>query len=154
MKIMFICTGNICRSAMAEVMLKDKIEKNEKLKNKVEVYSAGTFAYTGDKSTDSAIEVMQEYGIDLSKHEATNVSESNIQEMDLILCATKSHKLMIINMYPKLKQKIFTMKEYVGEDNNLDIKDPWGYGIEVYRVCAAEIEQCIDLIIEKILKNF
>ena len=48
---MFICTGNICRSAMAEAILKDKIEKNDTLRGKIEVYSAGTFAVNGDEST-------------------------------------------------------------------------------------------------------
>ena len=150
MKVMFICTGNICRSAMAEVILKDKVSKDSKLKDKIQVFSAGTFAEDGEMSTEDAIEVMEEYGINLKEHRATNVASSNIKEMDIILCATVSHKMMLIRMYPELKDKIFTMKEYVQYDEkDLDIKDPWGYDIEVYRMCAAEIEKCIDLMISK-----
>ena len=109
MKIMFICTGNICRSAMAHVML----EKRAKEENKdIEVYSCGVFAENGDVSTEEAIETMQEYGIDLKKHRATNIRNSKIQEMDIILCATTSHKNNVIAMYPNLKEKVFTMKEY------------------------------------------
>lgn len=110
MKIMFICTGNICRSAMAHVMLEQRAKEKNK---KTEVYSCGVFAENGDSSTEEAIETMKEYGMDLKKHRATNIKNSNIQNMDIILCATTSHKNNVIAMYPELKEKVFTMKEYV-----------------------------------------
>ena len=85
MKIMFICTGNICRSAMAEWLLKKKLE-DKKIEN-IEVYSSGVYAQDGDISTWEAKRVMMdEYSIDMSKHRATNIVNSNIKEMDLILC--------------------------------------------------------------------
>ena len=109
MKIMFICTGNICRSAMAHAML----QKMAKEQNKdVQVYSCGIFAENGDIPTREAIETMKEYGIDLRQHRATNIKNSNIEQMDVILCATTAHKNNVINMYPKLAGKVFTMKEY------------------------------------------
>ena len=55
---------------------------------------------------------MEEYQIDLKKHRATNIRNSKIEDMDIILCATTSHKNNVINMYPKLADKVFTMKEY------------------------------------------
>lgn len=74
--------------------------------------------------------------------------------MDLILCAGETHKNTLIRIYPDLKNKIYTLKEYVGiEDENKDIKEPWGYDIEIYRMCEAEIEKCIDKLIEKIRKS-
>ncbi len=148
MKIMFICTGNICRSAMAHKML----EKKAKEENKdIEVYSCGVFAEDGDVPTYEGIDVMREYGIDLSKHRATNIRNSNIKDMDVILCATSSHKNNVISMYPELKEKVYTMKEYAGYDKkDIDIKDPWGYGIATYRMCAAEIEDCINKYIGKL----
>ena len=109
MKIMFICTGNICRSAMAHVMLEDKVKKQNK---DIQVYSCGVYAQNGDISTDEAIETMEEYGIDLKKHRATNIRSSKIEDMDIILCATTAHKNNVKNMYPKLSNKVFTMKEY------------------------------------------
>lgn len=150
MKIMFICTGNICRSAMAKALMEKKV-KDYQLIN-IEIYSSGIFAETGDKASYSAIEIMQEYGIDLTKHEATNIKQSNIQEMDLILCATASHKYSVLQMYPQLKEKVYTIKEYAKDNKqeDLDIKDPWGYDIEIYRYCAAEIDKYIEEIIKKI----
>lgn len=74
--------------------------------------------------------------------------------MDLILCAGETHKNTLIRIYPDLKNKIYTLKEYVGiEDENKDIKEPWGYDIEIYRMCESEIEKCIDKLIEKIRKS-
>lgn len=94
---------------------------------------------------------MEEYGVDLKKHKATKIEKSNINDMDLILCMTSSHKQVLLQMYPNLKDKIYTLKEYVGyTQDGIEIKDPWGYGIAVYRFCAAEIDRCLDKLIEKI----
>ena len=149
-KIMFVCTGNICRSAMADKMLAKRVEE-ENLN--IEVYSSGTFAEIGDYPTVEAIEVMEEYGIDLRPHRATNIRRSNIEEMDLILCATTTHKNMVLQLYPNLAGQVYTMKEYVGDtQNGIDISDPWGYDLAVYRKCAAEIEKLIKKIVDK-MKN-
>lgn len=148
---MFICTGNICRSAMAHKLLEKKLK--DKNITTIEVFSCGIFAENGDTSTYTAKEVMKEYDVDMSTHYATHISNSNIQNMDLVLCATSSHKNSVIQMYPNIANKVFTMKEYVNDSNSkdIDIKDPWGYDIEVYRFCAAEIEKCIDkLLIEMV----
>ena len=107
MKIMFICTGNICRSAMAHWLMVKKLEELN-IKN-IEVYSCGIYAQDGDTSTYEAKSVMEEYGVNLNKHRATNIRNSNIKQMDLILCATISHKIAVIDMYPELKNKVYTI---------------------------------------------
>lgn len=149
MKIMFICTGNICRSAMAHKLMEKKLQDIGR--KDIEIYSCGVFAEDRDGSTYNAIETMKEYKVDLTKHRATNIKKSNIQEMDLILCATKSHKYTVVQMYPQLQDKVYTMKEYVEpQKEDIDIRDPWGYDIEIYRFCAAEIDKCLDKLIKKI----
>ncbi len=149
MKIMFICTGNICRSAMAHVMLEEKAKKQNK---NIDVYSCGVFARNGEKSTYEAIQVLKTiYNVDLTKHRATYIEDSPIEQMDVILCATTSHKKNVLNSYPNLAGKVFTMKEYAGyPKNDLDINDPWGCSYEIYEECAKEIDECIDKIMEKI----
>lgn len=153
MKIMFICTGNICRSAMAEWLLKKKV-KDLGLDN-IEVYSCGVYAETNDVSTWEAKRVMKdEYDVDLNNHRATNIRKSNIKNMDLILCATNSHKIAVLDLYPELEGKVYTMKEYVGYNreyhDKIDIKDPWGYDMETYRSCASEIDECLELLLKKV----
>lgn len=147
-KIMFICTGNICRSAMADALMKKLAKDSNK---DIEVYSCGIFAEDGDMPTFNAIEAIKEYDVDLKLHRATNIRNSKIEDMDIILCATVSHKNNVINMYPNLKDKIFTIKEYADYDkNDLDIPDPWGYDIETYKFCASTISKCLNKIIDKI----
>ncbi len=148
MKIMFICTGNICRSAMAEWYMKKRVQE-EKLD--VEVYSSGIYGEEGSGASYLAKEVMSEYGVNMEEHVASVTSKSNIEDMDLILCATMSHKHLLLQMYPNLKEKIFTIKEYAyGEEcDNKDISDPWGYDITVYRHCAEEITRAIEEILLK-----
>ena len=149
---MFVCTGNICRSAMAEFFLKKRAE--EKGLN-IEVRSCGTFASIGDISTKEAIQVMAEdYNMDLAQHRATNIQHARIREADLILCATLSHKQIVLKMFPDLEGKVYTMKEFIGEEPGIksDISDPWGHGIEVYRQCAAEVADTVDKIADKLEK--
>jgi len=152
MDIMFICTGNICRSAMAHRLLEKKL-KDEK-RDDIRVFSCGIYAETGDGSTNEAINIMKNYDVDLTVHKATNIRNSSIRDMDLILCATNSHKLSVLNMYPELEGKVYTLKEYVGYDKvyhkKIDLDDPWGYGEDVYRFCASEINECLDLLLKKI----
>ena len=152
MKIMFICTGNICRSAMAHRLLEKRLKDINN--TEIEVYSCGIYAENGDGSTYNAINVMKDYNVDLQTHRATNIKQSKIEEMDLILCATNAHKQEVIYMYPELKNKVLTMKEYVNNTtSDLDIKDPWGYDSYIYARCAEEINEVIDTIINNLARK-
>lgn len=149
-KIMFVCTGNICRSAMAHGYMQKKVNDDYN-NNKYLISSCGTYAINGDKSTNNAILAMKEYDVDLNNHRATNINDIDIENYDLILCMTTGHKRNVQELYPKLKDKVYTLKEYV--NNNIeykDIDDPWGLNLSVYRTCAKEIVDNVDKLIKKI----
>jgi len=153
MKILFVCTGNICRSAMAEGLAR-KIAKENNLD--MEIYSAGIFAMKGDHASYNSVAIMKEYDVDIVTHVATPIEEADVEDMDLILCATSSHKAQVIMRYPSVKGRAYTMKEFAGVDEDgkdLDIKDPWGYDMNTYRLCAAEISFCMDKIMERLKNN-
>jgi len=151
-KIIFVCTGNICRSAMAHGYMQKRL-KDVNLEEDYIIESAGTNAYTGDRATDFAIKAMQKYNTDITKHRATYIEESDVKEADLVLCMTFAHKSRVLNRYPKLKEKVFTLKEYMGEKEYLDIDDPWGFSMDVYTSCAKEIVYYVDKLIEKISRG-
>lgn len=131
---------------MKQLVKENKIE--------AEIYSCGIYAQTGDAATYSAIEAVKKYGIDISLHKATNIREAHIEQMDLILCATISHKESILYEYPFLEGKIYTMKEYARTkgEKDLDIQDPWGYDEKVYESCALEIKKCLQEIARRLKK--
>ena len=153
-KVMFVCTGNICRSAMAHHYLEKRVHDLSK-ENEIYVSSCGTSALEGDVSTPNAIEVMKKYGVDLRAHRAKDMFNADIETFDIILCMTQRHKYNLLAYFPKLKDKVFTLKEYVlGQDiKNVDIDDPWGYGIKIYEDCASQIVDCVDKLLEKIIKE-
>ncbi len=149
--IMFVCTGNICRSAMAHQYMQKRLYDLKK-ENDIFVSSCGTSAITGDISTQNAIMVMKKYGVDLVKHRATSMFEIDVENYDLILCMTQSHKFNFLANFPKMNGKVFTLKEYVygNDEKDVNISDPWGYDIKVYDDCASEIVNCVDKLLEKI----
>ncbi|QEK13236.1 low molecular weight protein arginine phosphatase [Crassaminicella thermophila] len=147
--ILFVCTGNTCRSSMAEGMFKKMLkEAGEKTKG-IKVISAGTATMKGLKASKNAIEVMKEKGIDLNTHEATPITRELIEEADLILTMTRNHKNQILQIAPNAKEKVYTLKEYAGELG--DILDPFGQSVCVYRECAKEIEEGLKVLVKKII---
>ena len=142
MKILFVCTGNTCRSPMAAALM-NKISKENDMD--VTSCSAGIFAKAGDKASTHAINTMKEYEIDISNHTATPLTESIINDYDLILTMTDGHKAMISALAP---EKIFTICEYAGY--NGEISDPYGGSLKEYRQTAEDIYDCLTDIAEKI----
>ena len=144
-KILFVCTGNTCRSAMAAAMMADIADKNDL---NILVESAGIFAPIGECAADNAIEAMKKRDIDLSLHRTKPVTEELIEMADIILAMTGAHKMLIENMAP---EKVFTLCEYAGDEG--DIPDPYGGDLDEYEEVAEEINDLLVDIAEKLWEN-
>ena len=145
MRILFVCTGNTCRSPMAEGILKSIGNKNNM---DLEIKSVGISVYDGEKASKNSIEAMKKIGIDISEHEATQLRRDLVEEADLILTMSTSHKKFILSNYPSSRDKLFTLTEYVyGVEK--DIEDPFGRSLSVYERTRDEIYQAVEKIVNK-----
>lgn len=152
MNILFVCTGNTCRSSMAEGIFKEWLKGSGR--DDFFVSSAGISAFEGDFANEKSISVLKEIGIDISLHRARQLTEDIMESSDIILTMTVGHKETINRIMPQYKHKVYTLKEYAqivsGEKvsrGNLDIADPYGMDYNVYEKTMREIETEIKKII-------
>ncbi len=138
--ILFICTGNICRSPMAAGLMRQRLAQAGL--NHHQVASAGVWALDGRPASDHAITVMAERGIDISDHIAHTVTADNMAEADLVLVMMRDQAQVLRNTWPQYDWKVRRLSEMAGKRQ--DVSDPYGGSLEEYRACAEAIERYLD----------
>ena len=115
----------------------------------IEVDSAGVKAY-GDAAMPEAVEVMHEYGLDLSNHQPKTLDDKLVDWANLVLVMERRHKQVILSRFRESEKKIYVLSEYIGEKDHVPIPDPFEYGIEVYGECAALLHSKLEKLLEKL----
>ncbi|MBN1869114.1 MAG: threonylcarbamoyl-AMP synthase [Candidatus Omnitrophica bacterium] len=141
--ILFICTGNSCRSVMAEYLLKSKV----KGRDDIEVMSAGTGVFIQSAASSETIAVLAEEGIDATDHVAQPMNTILLKKADLIIVMTRKHRDQVLERVPEVEKRVYLLKEFANTVSNgaenLDIIDPIGKPRELYKVCLREIKEAI-----------
>lgn len=151
--ILFVCTGNTCRSPMAEHLLRHKAE------DQFEIKSAGIAASRGQSVSIEVEQLFKQRGIDMT-HQAQNVSLELVLWADLILTMTESHARMLKDQFPHKADIIFPLKAYVAknadqgdqqdERETIDISDPIGGSLHVYEQTLQEMDKALDDLLKKV----
>jgi protein-tyrosine-phosphatase len=148
--VLMVCTGNICRSPMAEGLLKWMLP--ESLKEIVSVSSVGTHALVGNRAEQNAVQVMENYGVDISHHRGRLIDSDIVRSSGLILVMESGHKRLIEKMTSKASNALMLGK-FNPDDSLKDIFDPYGRHLEDYTRCAAVIHSCLDGVVEFLKRN-
>ncbi|NBR05573.1 MAG: low molecular weight protein arginine phosphatase [Planctomycetes bacterium] len=152
MKIVFVCTGNTCRSPMAEVVFKKLLAEKlgcqiQELPDKgFDILSGGLAAYNGMTASPNASVVVQKLGVSLEDHQSRYVDLELIEHSDAVLVMTKNHLDMFQDRFHDQRIPV-QMLSFSGSD----ISDPFGGDEKVYTQCLSEIEENLKHLVFKIL---
>jgi len=150
---------------MAEAIALKIISKNKNEFGGIWVTSAGTYAMEGVQASNNAIQVAHEEGINLKDFRSKAINPKLVNEADIILTMNNSHKQQLLNLVPEAEDKIFLLKEFIlgldekeaqykkAEMQELEISDPFGQPVDVYRKCYKELYTAISKALEKLVTS-
>ena len=149
MNILFVCTGNVSRSFLAETLMRGEIQAR-KLKD-VNVASAGVHAYPGSPPDPAIVEYLEERGIPVQRHESRQLTAQEAEWADLILAMENHHVRMIEESWPEFKDKVILLLKYTAVAPGVEeIIDPFGRTTYHYRLAEAQIDMAVRALAESL----
>lgn len=146
--VLMICTANICRSPVAEGLLRDRLQK--RALTDWTVSSAGTWAQVKRGASQNSVIVMDDRGLDISNHQSQMVEAHHLRQADLVLCMETGHAEALRAEFHQYAPKIHLLTEMAGR--NYSVSDPYGQSLNAYKLMANEVEEIIDEGLDEIIR--
>lgn len=151
--ILFVCSGNTCRSPMAKALMDKIIKEDKKSPKLIKTLSCGTDAINGNLPSDEAVKTMHKYHIDLTKHRSLTLNKKLIKKADLVLTMEARHKDIVLSFDPTANDKTYLITEYIEQDKN-GISDPLGKGLPAYHKTAQKLKHILEKVYQKLFKQY
>ena len=151
-RVLFVCTGNICRSPMAEGLMIERLR--EEGRSDISVSSAGIFANPENTAEPFAVQVAREAGVDISGHRARVANNESLSWADIVLVMESAQREFVSMTFPTQSAKVALLGDFNrSHGGGGEIADPYGSSEEVYRACFEEIREAVHGLIQLLSKD-
>ncbi|CAM2994558.1 low molecular weight protein arginine phosphatase [Rariglobus hedericola] len=146
--IVTVCTANICRSPMAEALLRHALSAQPEPLKSLKIVSAGVAARSGDRVSENSVVALKKVGLDIKAHKSQPLTKQLLDEAVVVLCMTESHRAMIQISFNPVPRNVYLFREFMPRAADKEIGDPYGGPLNEYEACRDEMVEAIPSLME------
>ena len=151
--IAIVCTGNTCRSPMAERLLTHALAVANGPLKKFRVVSAGVAAGSGSPASTNSVTAMKKVGLDISNHQSQPLTEKLMEEASAIFVMTETHRAIIQASFEPVPGHVYLLREFMPEGVDTEVADPFGGPLPLYEACRDEMVEAIPSLVKFLREN-